>query len=192
MTGIFGHDKDFVYQERGFNSIQEHDETILNNINSIVEEDDTLYVLGDLMLGDNEAGIEKIKRIKCQNIFIILGNHDSNSRIELYKTVPSIKKISYADVLKIGKAIFYLSHYPTICSNYDDGQPWHRRIVNLYGHTHQKWNFYYDNNPMTPCGNPFMYHVGVDSHACTPVAAEDIIAEIREYKCQINNLHLTK
>ena len=85
MTGIFGHDKDFVYQERGFNSIQEHDETILNNINSIVEEDDTLYVLGDLMLGDNEAGIEKIKRIKCQNIFIILGNHDSNSRIELLK-----------------------------------------------------------------------------------------------------------
>ena len=44
-------------------------------------------------------------------------------------------------------------------------------IINLYGHTHQKSNFYMD--------NPTMYHVGVDSHNCYPVEINDIITDIK-------------
>ena len=37
-----------------------------------------------------------------------------------------------------------------------------------------------------------MYHVGVDSHDCKPVLLDDIIDEIKAYRCDLNNMHLTK
>ena len=60
----FGHDKDFIYKSRGFNSIEDHDNTIIENWNNIVTEDDDIYVLGDLMLGDKEYGLNCLKRLK--------------------------------------------------------------------------------------------------------------------------------
>ena len=48
-----GHQKEFLYVPRGFSSIEEHDEAIIDNINEVVAPEDTLYLLGDLMLGDN-------------------------------------------------------------------------------------------------------------------------------------------
>lgn len=47
------HDKAFIYEACGFSSIQEHDETIIERFNSIVTERDDLYLLGDLMLGND-------------------------------------------------------------------------------------------------------------------------------------------
>jgi calcineurin-like phosphoesterase family protein len=44
-------------------------------------------------------------------------------------------------------------------------------LLNLYGHTHQKSNFYQD--------IPMVYHVGVDSHDCFPVSLDVIIDEIK-------------
>jgi calcineurin-like phosphoesterase family protein len=43
--------------------------------------------------------------------------------------------------------------------------------INLFGHTHQTKNFYND--------IPFMYHVGMDSHNCTPVLLDDAIEEMK-------------
>ena len=40
----FSHDRDFVWQERGFNSIQEMNEKIIENFNSVIEPDDILYI----------------------------------------------------------------------------------------------------------------------------------------------------
>jgi calcineurin-like phosphoesterase family protein len=44
--------------------------------------------------------------------------------------------------------------------------------LNLYGHTHQKTNFYND--------IPYSYHVGVDSHENCPVHVRKIIEDMRE------------
>lgn len=56
-----GHDKDFIYKERGFDNINSHDIAILKNWNSVVTPDDIVYVLGDLMLGDNSTGMSILK-----------------------------------------------------------------------------------------------------------------------------------
>ena len=42
----FGHDREFVYGPRGFNSISEHDEAIIARWNETVSEDDIVYLLG--------------------------------------------------------------------------------------------------------------------------------------------------
>ena len=72
----FGHDKPFLYEPRGFTNIYDMNNAIFRNWNSIVTEEDDVYVLGDLMLNNNEGGIWLIKRLRGR-IHIILGNHDT-------------------------------------------------------------------------------------------------------------------
>ena len=164
-----GHDKDFIYKPRGFDSIEEHDKILLSNWNSIVSEDDTVYLLGDLMLNDNEHGIDLLKRLNGHIELIIIGNHDTDTRIDLYHK-EICKLTRYAVLLQDKKWRFFLSHYPTITANFDDNKR-HLPLMNLFGHTHQKDMFY--NN------NPYMYNVGLDAHNMFPVNLEQIKEDIR-------------
>lgn len=168
----FNHNKEFVWKERGFSSIEEMNQEIIKRWNSIVLPSDIVYILGDLMLGDNESGIKLINQLNGYK-HIIIGNHDTETRIKLYQEqIDKLCSIKYADQIKYGKIYLYLSHYPTITSNYDDQLVWAKHLVNLYGHTHQKDKFYSD--------NPYMYNVGMEAHNCTPVSIEEIEKDIIE------------
>lgn len=61
---------------RHYKSVDEMNQDLVKGINKIVKEDDILYHLGDWSFG----GIENIwnfrKQLRCQNIHLILGNHD--------------------------------------------------------------------------------------------------------------------
>ena len=164
-----GHDREFIYTPRGFQSVWEMNDTIVKNWNDIITPNDDVYCLGDLMLGDNDAGIRYIKNLKG-HIHVIRGNHDTEARMNLYNKCYNIVEITEGQFFDWGKYHFYLNHYPTFTSNLEKSDRIAEHIVNLYGHTHQKTNFYND--------IPFMYHVGVDSHDCKPVLIQDIIYDI--------------
>ena len=166
----FCHDRKFIYEPRGFTCIDDMNEDIVENWNNTVRSIDTVYLLGDIMLNDNKTGIELLKSLNG-DIRIILGNHDTSSRISLYAKCKNIKSILYADVLNYGKYHFYLSHYPTLTGNIER-ESITQGTLNLFGHTHQKDNFYMD--------NPFMYHVGVDSHGCKPVSIDTVISDMKK------------
>lgn len=168
----FCHDRGFVYEPRGFKNIDEMNAAIVERWNSVVKPWDTVYHLGDVMLNDNDKASEFFKQLNGQ-IYILRGNHDTNNRVNLYNTFPNVFDCGdYARVIKVGKYTFYLSHYPTNTSNLENDAPLSQHIINLYGHTHQKDNFYND--------IPYMYHVGMDSHNCYPVPAEIIIEDIKQ------------
>lgn len=169
----FGHDKDFVFKARGFNTVEEMNEKILENINSRVDKDDTLFILGDIYLNSDE-GAEYFKRINCKNIHIILGNHDTNNKVAKLFGAGKITDVGYADVIKWGKYSFYLSHYPTITAK--ESKHLSTSLINLFGHTHQTEKFY-----ITESGDiiPWMYNVGCDAHNCMPVSIEEIITDCR-------------
>ena len=122
------------------------------------------------MLGDNSVGMSVLKQLNG-TIHIILGNHDTDSRIALYKTLPQVVDIAFADRIKYKGYSFFLSHYPMCTGNGD--KELKRAVINLHGHTHQKINYVYEN------GNR-MYHVGVDSHNMQLISIDDIITEIIE------------
>lgn len=159
------HNKDFIYKPRGFDSVYEMNKAIIENWNSIIKEEDTVYILGDLMLGDNEEGIELVKQLRG-NIIVILGNHDTDKRIEYYNNCNNIVDIKFADRIRKGKYIFYLSHYPTYVNNKNDKPVWC-----LSGHTHSKEIFQKE----FPCN----YNVSIDAHDNKPVYIEDIIKDIK-------------
>ena len=165
----FGHDREFVWGARGFKSIEEHDAEIIKRWNEVVTAEDDVYILGDLMLGDNAHGIYCLSQLNGK-LHILTGNHCTSARQKLYHTLENMVEFcGCATTIKYKKKQLYLSHYPTITSNMEANP--HQAVFNLYGHTHQTTNFYN--------GQPFMYHVGVDSHNCYPVLLDDIITEIK-------------
>lgn len=167
----FGHDRPFLYEPRGFSFIQEHDETIIANWNSVVGPDDTVFVLGDLMLNDNEHGMECLGRLNG-NLHIIRGNHDSDTRWMLYSMLPNATLHNWAGMLKYKKYTFYLSHYPTITGNYDLEKPLKAKVINLCGHSHTK-------NPFVDFSKGLIYHCELDAHNNYPILLDDIIQEIK-------------
>jgi len=170
----FGHKKSFLFEPRGFSSAEEMDEAIIENWNKVVKPGDIVYHLGDTMLNDNVHGLECFKRLNGQ-IFLIYGNHETNARKDLLFTDDRTRHKMlggwYAYVIKHGKHSIYLSHYPTLTANYDE-KHFSQHVLSLHGHTHQQTNF-------LQLDNPFLYHVGMDSHNCTPVHIDEVLADIR-------------
>jgi len=153
----FNHNKEFVYKKRGFETVEDMNEAIINAVNSVVMYHDDLYILGDLMLGDNDKGLECLKRIKCNNLHIVYGNHDTDTRKALYQTLPqNIVEAGHALVLKYNKFHYYFSHYPTLTSNVSK-ESLYQMTLNIHGHTHQDEVF------LDKDKYPFMFHAGVDS-----------------------------
>jgi calcineurin-like phosphoesterase family protein len=61
---------------RPFQSLEQMNKQLVDNINSVVGEDDILFHLGDWSFGGKEQIWEFRKQIRCKNIHLILGNHD--------------------------------------------------------------------------------------------------------------------
>lgn len=172
----FSHNKEFVYKPRGFNSVQEMNNAIIERYNGIVKNNDIVYCLGDCCLGGPHSLEANKKLIESLNgeLHIIAGNHCTNTRIEMYKTCKNVVEVTLATRLKYNGYHFYMAHYPTMTSNLEK-ESLKQMTIDLYGHTHQKSNFYNE--------IPFMYHVGLDSHDCFPVDIDTIIDHIK-YKAR--------
>lgn len=164
-----GHDKEFVWKARGFSSVGEMNETIIRNINDIVNEADTLYILGDLALCPIDEAKYWLSQIKCKNIVVIIGNHDTDVRIKLYEELGF--KVQFGGRLRYGKYHFFLSHYPTLTANPGEDKLTLAHI-NLYGHTHHQYTWISD--------NPFAFQVGCDANLCEPIEITYIIRELKE------------
>lgn len=170
----FNHNKEFIYKERGFNTVEEMNQAIVNNFNDTVTSNDIVYVLGDCILGDNQEGIKWLKQLNKTTMILVSGNHDTDARILLYDDI--FDCTGFAFRVRSGKYHFYLSHYPTLTANYDDGEKMYEKVINLCGHTHTKDKFYHMRQGL------MCYNVGVDAHDLRPVALNDIIKDIKEYK----------
>ena len=173
------HDKDFVWQKRGYNNVEEMNEAIITAINSRIASDkDDLYILGDICLGkDAEAAASYLRRLKG-NIHIVWGNHDSDTKKEAYSHISSIVEDENSIYLKYGKYRFYLSHYPTITgSEFDIRKPLKQQLINIHGHTHQTYCFNSD--------YPLMFHVGIDT-SIVPFCIDEIIKFMEENKWLIH------
>lgn len=165
----FNHDKDFIWKKRGYNSVEEMNDDLINKICSTLDEGDELWVLGDLVMGDIDRAAAVLSRIPY-SVHFLVGNHDTLKRVNLYD---SLGWVNHERAIQVtdGSWDFYLSHYPTVTMNYDDVKK-HHPLINLHGHTHYQNKFYND--------NPYMYNVGVDSQNGYPVSIDKIKADIKE------------
>lgn len=152
--------------------------TIIKNFNSIITWEDDLYLLGDNFLGELESGISLFNQLPGK-IHLIWGNHDTDNRKEVMsKCYNVVETIGYAGMIKYNKYHFYMSHFPTCTTNFDDyKKSLKQRTLCLAGHTHSKELF-------EPCGS---YNVAVDAHNCFPVSIDKIINDFNNWT-KLNNL----
>jgi len=144
---------------RNFSSLKEMNDTIINNINSMVQKEDTLYHLGDFAMGNRKEIPELRSRINCKNIILVLGNHDE----QLQKQFSSLftQLVPYLE-LRINKTLVTMMHYP-IASWNEIG----RGSINLHGHSHGNYK---------AIGR--QYDVGMDCNNLMPLNLPELIAKI--------------
>lgn len=153
----FSHDREFIWKNRGFNSIQEHDETIIKNFNSLVKPNDTVYFLGDFTWGDP---VVYFKQLNGNNWHFIHGNHDNN----LYQALKSTGRLKsyshgYSDIV-IDKVKFTLSHFPML-----SWEKSHWGAILLYGHLHGR---------AIPIQGK-MLDVGIDNIKNYPISLDEVL-----------------
>lgn len=135
--------------------IEEHDQFIIDRLNSRLSRSSTLYIIGDFCHGTYEEARKYVNRIKCSRINLIYGNHDHPSIRHAFDEVYDLLSFKHD-----GKRLF-LSHYP--CRSWDGS---HHGSWNIYGHVH-------GNEP--PLDNfTLAIDAGVDPNDYYPISFEQI------------------
>lgn len=116
------------YDSRPFQNVNEMNETLIRNYNSIVKPQDDFYFLGDFCFNPKHTDYF-LSRLQG-NLFFIRGNHDDTR-----KTVPLYEKygtyLGEQNEIKIGDQKIVLNHYARRVWNQS-----HRGAILLYGHSH--------------------------------------------------------
>lgn len=166
----FNHKNILAYEpsSRGhFKSIEEMNEALIYNWNSVVSDEDTIYVVGDFFMGPI-SGVKPILSRLHGKIILVRGNHDTNARLDLYREHNiEVKDIAY---LEYKGKFFILCHFPALRDEFGKlmckDNP---EVIYLYGHIHH-------NAPKGLVDN--RYHIGADTNNLTPVAISTIWQEI--------------
>ena len=151
-----------IESTRDFETIDMMNQQLVDNINTLVGQDDTLIMLGDVSFGGFENIEIFLDRLVCQNIHLILGNHDmhiQNNRGNIQSRFLSVQH--YLEV-NINDRNFVLCHYPL--------QSWHglnKGVIQLHGHTHL------GNNKKFGKGKKM--DGGVDGNDLKPYSIDEII-----------------
>jgi calcineurin-like phosphoesterase family protein len=145
---------------------EEHDEWLLNRINSVVNEWDDFYILGDVSFkspGGPSRIVELLKRMNGQKRLII-GNHDKHNWYldkEVFKSIHDIYSLhvtgEFGEIALRDKLIV-LCHYPIAKWASMHWGSWH-----LHGHCHGSFENY-----------GLSIDVGVDANNWFPISIEEV------------------
>lgn len=123
----------FEPESREFNSIEEHDEYLIETWNEFVNPEDTIYHLGDFCLAGVSRWIEILERLNGK-IHMVKGNHDRDKiakRVLREGLIEEYYPIGH--YMKAGGYILHLTHYPL-----DIGiRP---KMLSISGHIHSHKN----------------------------------------------------
>lgn len=116
---------------RPFDNLKDHNDWIVDDINSKAKPNDTLYFLGDWSFGGIEFIEEFRNRVNVKTIHLILGNHDhhiernTNNVRKHFTTVQNYLELDYNGTKVV------LFHFPL--------ETWHglhRGSIHIFGHQH--------------------------------------------------------
>lgn len=126
----FHHSKVIDFTSRPFKSVEEMNETLIDNWNSVVKPKDEIYHLGDVSFGSREQTIAILNRLNG-NIGLIRGNHDIK-RIKrgTFNQFAWVKDYHELSQKRYGQKIVLL-HYPLQTWNQS-----HRGSYSIHGHEH--------------------------------------------------------
>lgn len=163
------------------------DRTIINNWNSVVSPEDTVFHLGDVALGQIDKSLACVSALNGHKI-CVLGNHDRpfmrmdkpdfwdwmKRYQEVFQEVWTWKDESNAVLIGDGQK-FNVSHFPytgdhTPSDRHQEHRPVDNGIPLIHGHTH----IADQHRTLSSKGTP-QFHVGQDAWNFTPVHEDEIM-----------------
>ncbi|WEX75552.1 metallophosphoesterase family protein [Sinorhizobium numidicum] len=134
---------------RPFATVAEHDAALIRNWNSVVQEEDEIWHLGDFM-SSSRGDCDQVLSMLAGCKHLIIGNNDTPQVI----SSPGWASVQhYAEIL-VEQHFLVLCHYPF--------RTWNKmgkRSINLHGHSHGRLK-----------ATPRQYDVGVDAQGLRPVS----------------------
>jgi len=157
----FFHSKIIEYCHRPFSSSYEMNETIFNNWNETVSDDDIIFHLGDFVCGvQNKNEMARLVEENLNGIkYFLIGNHDTKDLIPNKMINDKVYYIMY-NGLKIA-----LSHYPSI----GEKSITFEGDLLLSGHVHNHSREVYNS-----------FNCSVENINYTPILIDDIIKKLIE------------
>ena len=158
----YGHENVINYSVRPYKNADEMNQSLIDNANSITNDNDITFHVGDVSINkSNEYIIDILNQIKGKHI-LIKGSHD-RWEPEKYDSNKKINFVGHIFEKKVGKNYFVFCHYPM--------RSWPRSHYNsilLYGHSHGN---------MIDFGNSM--DVGVDCNLYKPFLLTDIVKKFK-------------
>jgi len=157
-----------VAKRRGFGSVEEHDDHLAHQWDSVVGEDDVVFLLGDVSAKKGPSVLEWVAQ-RTGTKHLISGNHDPVHPMHNTAVVHMTDWLEVFDTIQpfalhsLDGIEFLLSHFPYEAWGDGPARPGSRynqyRLPDhgmplLHGHTHGK-----------ETGHSSMLHVGVDAWA---------------------------
>jgi calcineurin-like phosphoesterase family protein len=154
---------------RDFKSLEHMNDTLVNNINEVVGQDDILIHLGDWSFGGFEMIEEFRNRVLCKNVHLVFGNHDHHIRRNkggIQEIFSSTQDYLHLDLRipkgkEVDKLTLVCMHFPIASwDGMNDGVP------HLHGHVHLPRN--------QRIGQGKVMDVGVDGNDLYPISIQEI------------------
>lgn len=195
-----GHQREFVWEVRGYKSADDHTNSIIDVTNSIVLPTDILFMLGDYCLNTPLPKFEEyLSRFRCQNIWMLWGNHNNPHQKNVYR--PMVDKFlkplgvdGHYEVYPLQyRNVKYLGHYYEVAV---DGQMicmFHYPIAVWNEIQHGAWclcgHSHYNFAPSTAEDTTSkILDVGWDGHK-KPLSFEEIAAIMKKKKVPVVDHH---
>lgn len=152
---------EFCPESRPFKDVEEMDNKIVEIWNSMIEEDDLTYILGDVAFCNAEKAAKLVNRLNGRKI-LIRGNHDSKTSkdkrfLDCFENVRDYLRFVHNGQLVV------LFHYPIW-----EWDQMHRGAIHFHGHLHAR-----------PTGiEGRIFDVAMDGNNCIPYNMDDLIKEM--------------
>lgn len=149
----FCHRNIIEFCSRPFKDVQQMNQIMIDNWNSVVKKDDIVVHGGDFSFANKLVSTEIFNALNGQK-YLVRGNHDG--------TVKWAKSIGFLDVLD-----YWYSNRILVWHNPDRIQDFmiNEEDILLYGHAHNNWKFYLKNS----------YCISVECIGYIPRRIEEII-----------------
>lgn len=109
----FNHANIIKFCNRPFKDVEQMNDVMIANWNSVIGKDDTVFHLGDFCLGGAAEWTKILDRLNGK-IYLIMGNHDLKNIRQGF--ISRFEHVAMQMRIEIGKKRIYLCHYPFLCA----------------------------------------------------------------------------
>lgn len=171
----FHHKSVLEHNRRPFKNLEDHDNGMIDNWNSVVPEDGNVFMAGDFAFTGSVDKIQDLINKLNGRIWWVRGNHDQQNRLDRPAFVDMVggRQMDVATVLlrNDNNQRLFISHYPHFA--------WPREAIHLYGHVHS--------GPFSTASDKVPFHamrvdIGCDAHNYKPISYQEVKDIINKQK----------